>query len=233
MRTSVEAAHGRVEVHSEPGVGTEFRILVPITVAVLRCLLVEAAGQPFALPFHRVLLSQAHDASTAARADGRPVVWVDGSPVPVQALGETLGLTRGEAFEGPVVVLASASRRHAFGVDRLVGRRDVVIKALSPVLPRLPLVAGAGVEPDGSILVVLDPPGLIEQAGRTGRASMPTASVQGDGAVRRSVLVVDDALVIRELQRGILERAGFDVRVATDGLHALTKVAAGTQRPRR
>lgn len=235
VRASVEAAHGRVEVHSEPGVGTEFRIIVPITVAVLRCLLVEAAGRPFALPFHRVLLSQAHEPSTGARADtadaadtaraeGRPVVWVDGSPVPVQALGETLGLAGGETFEGPVVVLASASRRHAFGVDRLIGQRDVVIKALSPVLPRLPLVAGAGVEPDGSILVVLDPPGLIQQAGRagrTGRTSMPTASAEAAGAARRSVLVVDDALVIRELQRGILERAGFDVRVATDGQHAL------------
>ncbi|WP_454856479.1 hybrid sensor histidine kinase/response regulator [Promicromonospora soli] len=228
VRASVEAAHGRVEVRSEPGVGTEFRIIVPITVAVLRCLLVEAAGRPFALPFHRVLLSQAQEPSTNARAEGRPVVWVDGGPVPIQALGETLGLAGGETFEGPVVVLASASRRHAFGVDRLIGQRDVVIKALSPVLPRLPLVAGAAVEPDGSILVVLDPPGLIQQAGRagrTGRTSMPTASTEGAGAARRSVLVVDDALVIRELQRGILERAGFEVRVATDGHHALRALA--------
>jgi two-component system chemotaxis sensor kinase CheA len=233
VRAGVEAAHGRVEVRSEPGVGTEFRIIVPITVAVLRCLLVEAAGRPFALPFHRVLLSQAQEPSTTARADsaraeGRPVVWVGGSPVPIQALGETLGLAGGETFEGPVVVLASASRRHAFGVDRLIGQRDVVIKALSPVLPRLPLVAGAGVEPDGSILVVLDPPGLIQQAGRagrTGRTSLPTAPAEAAGAARRSVLVVDDALVIRELQRSILERAGFDVRVATDGQHALRVLA--------
>ncbi|MCF4123145.1 response regulator [Antribacter sp. KLBMP9083] len=225
VRTSVEAAQGRVEVRSEPGVGTEFRIIVPITVAVLRCLLVEAAGQRFALPFHRVLLSQAHEPSTVTHAEGRPVVWVDGHPVPVRPLGETLGLAGGGKPEGPVVVLAGASRRHAFGVDRLVGQRDVVIKALSPLLPRLPLVAGAGVEPDGSILVVLDPPGLIERAGQTGRTSGPKAPAVGPGAARRSVLVVDDALVVRELQRGILERAGFDVRVATDGQHALTKLA--------
>lgn len=231
VRASVEAAHGRVEVHSEPGVGTEFRILVPITVAVLRCLLVEAAGRRFALPFHRVLLSQAHQPSTAAHAEGRPVVWVDGSPVPVQALGETLGLAGDETFEGPVVVLAGSSRRHAFGVDRLIGQRDVVIKSLSAVLPHLPLVAGAGVEPDGSILVVLDPPGLIQQAGHTGRTrragrtSTPATPADGAGPVRRSVLVVDDALVIRELQRGILERAGFTVRVATDGRDALRKLA--------
>ncbi|MFC8800104.1 response regulator [Promicromonospora sp. NPDC057138] len=225
VRTSVEAAQGRVEVRSEPGAGTEFRIIVPITVAVLRCLLVEAAGQCFALPFHRVLLSMAHQPSTVTHAEGRPVVWADGHPVPVRALGETLGLAGGEAPEGPVVVLSSGSHRHAFGVDRLIGQRDVVIKALSPLLPRLPLVAGAGVEADGSILVVLDPPGLIQRAGQTGRTSGPKAPAVQPGATRRSVLVVDDALVVRELQRGILERAGFEVRVATDGQHALTQLA--------
>ena len=225
VRTNVEAAHGRVEVRSEPGVGTEFRIIVPITVAVLRCLLVEAGGQCFALPFHRVLLSQAHDPANLAQAEGRPVVWVDGRPVPVQALAETLGLSSREAPTGPVVVLADTSRSHAFGVDRLIGQRDVLIKALNPLLPRLPAVAGASVEPDGSVLLVLDPPGLIQRARLASRGTGLTAPIQSTSTHRRSILVVDDALTIRELQRSILERAGFDVRVATDGNHALSHLA--------
>ena len=69
------------------------------------------------------------------------------------------------------MVLADTSRRHAFQVDRLIGQRDVVIKALDPLLPHLPAVAGASVEPDGSILVVLDPPGLIQRASRASRAT--------------------------------------------------------------
>jgi two-component system chemotaxis sensor kinase CheA len=225
VRTNVEAAHGRVEVRSVHGAGTEFRIIVPITVAVLRCLLVEAAGQTFALPFHRVLMTQARESSDAARAEGRPVVWVDGHPVPVNALGEALGLAAGEAPSGPVVVLADASRRHAFAIDRLVGQRDVVVEALGPLVPHLPAVAGASVEADGSIVVVLDAPGLIQRA----RQSSPTGALRassGSALVhRRSILVVDDALIIRELQRGILERAGFDVRVATDGQQALAELA--------
>jgi two-component system chemotaxis sensor kinase CheA len=225
VRTNVEAAHGRVEIRSEIGRGTEFRIIVPITVAVLRCLLVEAGGQSFALPFHRVLLSQAHEPAKVAHAEGRPVVWVDGHAVPVQGLAETLGLSAGGASTGPVVVLTDTSRRHAFGVDRLIGQRDVVIKALNPVLPRLPAVAGASVEPDGSILVVLDPPGLIERARLANRTNRLTAPIESFSAHRRSILVVDDALTIRELQRSILERAGFDVRVATDGNHALSNLA--------
>src|SRR6185437_2547863 len=81
------------------------------------------------------------------------------------------------------------------------------------------------VEPDGSVLVVLDPPGLIERA----RAAAPiqglTAQLSSSPARRRSVLVVDDALTIRELQRSILERAGFAVRLATDGNDALSRLA--------
>jgi two-component system chemotaxis sensor kinase CheA len=225
VRTNVEAAHGRVEVRSERGSGTEFRIIVPITVAVLRCLLVEAGGQSFALPFHRVLLSQAHDPSNVAHAEGRPVVWADGHPVPVHGLAKTLGLTAGEAAKGPVVVLADTSRRHAFQVDRLIGQRDVVLKALNPLLPHLPAVAGGSVEPDGSILVVLDPPGLIQRARQASRANGLTERIEQPTPHRPSILVVDDALTIRELQRSILERAGFDVRVATDGNHALSNLA--------
>jgi two-component system chemotaxis sensor kinase CheA len=226
VRTNVEAAHGRVEIRSEPGAGTEFRIIVPITVAVLRCLLVEAGGQSFALPFHRVLHSRSHDAANISHAEGRPVMLVEGHPVPVRALSETLGLTGAEASKGPVVVLADAARRHAFGVDRLIGQRDVVIKALSPLLPHLPAVAGASVEPDGSVLVVLDPPGLIERAHHSSRTDGVKAPTEGENTHRRTnVLVVDDALLIRELQRGILERAGFDVRVASDGQQALSRLA--------
>jgi two-component system chemotaxis sensor kinase CheA len=225
VRTNVEAAHGRVEVRSEAGAGTEFRIIVPITMAVLRCLLVEAGGQGFALPFHRVLLSQAHDPTSAAHAEGRPVIWVDGQPVPVQSLAETVGLPSGEPNSGPVVVLVDASRRHAFQVDRLIGQRDVVLKALNSLLPHLPAVAGASVEPDGSVLVVLDPPGLIQRARQASRGSRIKTPIERPATERRSILVVDDALTVRELQRSILERAGFDVRVATDGSHALSNLA--------
>lgn len=229
VRTNVEAAHGRIEVRTKQGLGTEFRIVVPITVAVLRCLLVEAGGQRFALPFHRVLMSQAHDPTNRVHAEGRPMVSVDGRPVPVGGLAETLGLPA-TSSGGPLVVLTDTAQQHSFQVDRLVGQRDVVVKALSPLLPHLPAVAGASVEPDGSILIVLDPPGLIRRADRSARAARASRGTRAsrDGAPieqphpdRRTVLVVDDALTVRELQRSILERAGFSVRVATDGRNAI------------
>ena len=225
VRTNVEAARGRVEIRSERGAGSELRVIVPITLAVLRCLLVEAGGQRFALPFHRVVLSQADESSKRVQAEGRPVVWVDKQPVSLSTLADTLGNAGGKPAVGPIVVLTDASRRHAFQVDRLLGQRDVVLKGLSRLLPHLPAVAGASVEPDGSVLVVLDPPGLIQRARQSIRAISAPAQPHDLDAPRQRVLVVDDALTVRELQRSILERAGFRVRVASDGRQALARLA--------
>jgi two-component system chemotaxis sensor kinase CheA len=226
VRVNVEAARGRVEVRSQQPGGTEFRIVVPITLAVLRCLLVEAAGQRFALPFHRVVLSQRKDPSTQGHAEGRPVVLVEGRPVPVSTLAGTIGLDATEdSSGGSIVVLADTAHRHAFEVDRLVGQRDVVLKGLNRLLPHLPAVAGASVEPDGTVLVVLDPPGLIQRARHSAPVSTSRLAADGAQTTRRRILVVDDALTVRELQRSILERAGFDVRVANDGKQALSRLA--------
>jgi two-component system chemotaxis sensor kinase CheA len=222
VRANVEAVRGRIEVRSQPGLGAEFRIIVPITLAVLRCLLVEAGGLRYALPFHRVVRSQGDQTSNMAHAEGRAVVWVDRQAVPISVLAETLDNHPAELSNGPVVVLTDSVHKHAFKIDRLLGQRDVVLKGLSAVLPNVPAVAGASVEPDGSVLLVLDPPGLIQRARQSRSGPAPAGDQPSPDGPRRSVLVVDDALTVRELQRSILERADFSVRVAADGVQALT-----------
>jgi two-component system chemotaxis sensor kinase CheA len=118
-------------------------------------------------------------------------------------------------------------------VGGLVGQRDVAVKGLSRLLPRLDVLAGASVEPDGSILLVLDIPGLIDRA-RTDRGTVTMASVADAPAAavptvaaRAKLLVVDDALTVRELQRSILERAGYEVVTAVDGVEAMATLAEG------
>jgi two-component system chemotaxis sensor kinase CheA len=227
-RASVAAVRGRVEVRSEPGRGSEFRLTVPITLAVLPCLLVVAGGQRFALALHSVVLASAGEAESQAHAEGRPVLWVDGQPVAVSNLAELLHLPTSTAGKSPIVVVAGPNQRHAFQVDGLVGQRDVVVKGLSRLLPRLDVVAGASVDQDGSILVVLDLPGLVDLAQKTRPSVTAPTGLSGRAEASRRhntrVLVVDDALTVRELQRTILERAGFQVRVACDGIEALARL---------
>jgi two-component system chemotaxis sensor kinase CheA len=106
----------------------------------------------------------------------------------------------------------------------------VVVKDLGRLLPRLALLAGASLEPDGSILLVLDVSGLVDRArwsrsGGAGRAApSPTPAVPAP-AGPASVLVVDDTTVVRELERSILEEAGYRVRTAADGRLALAALA--------
>jgi two-component system chemotaxis sensor kinase CheA len=228
VRSSVEAAGGRVEVRSTPGAGGEFRIIVPITLAVLRCLLVEAGGQRFALPLQRVALAQAEATTTIIHAEGRRMIDVDGEPVPVCELAEMLAVPSTRVGPGTFVVVNGTVGRAAFVVDALVGQRDVVVKGLSALVPRLEVFAGTSIEPDGAILMVLDPPGLIERSRRGGaRSAIATAVPTRPQRRSGNVLVVDDALTVRELQRTILERAGFAVTVAGDGVEALKHLAEG------
>jgi two-component system chemotaxis sensor kinase CheA len=227
VRAGVEAVRGRIEVHSTAGVGTEFRIVVPITLAVLSCLLVEVGAQRYALPMHSVVVAQ--DGATegaGAHAGGQPMAWVGDTPVPISSLARTLWGT-GEADAGGVVVVVESTRRHAFLVDRLVGQRDVVVKGLSRLLPRVDVLAGASVEPNGSILLVLDVAGLVDRA-RAGRSPArvdPAPAAVPIGQEAGTLLVVDDAAVVRQLQQSILERAGYQVLTANDGAEALLTLA--------
>lgn len=237
VRTNIEAVRGRIEVATQPAEFTEFRVRVPITLAVRRCLLMSCAGQRYAVGLQAVVTVLPPD---------EPVVMCEGYHT--IRLGERLvaltglaGALRGQASDeqGPVVVLDGATR-HAFRVDELLGQRDVVVKGLSPLLPRLSCYTGVSAEADGSLLLVLDSAGLIEQARqRWTPAPAPLAVPPGSQSLSApdaaaadrgtgTILVVDDALTVRELQRAILERAGFQVLTAADGIEALTVAESTT-----
>jgi two-component system, chemotaxis family, sensor kinase CheA len=174
VRASLASVRGRVEVHSEPGTGSEFRLSVPITLAVLPCLLVEAAGRRFGVPMHSVVSAEAAGWSED-HVEGQVVIRVRDTILPVSDLAATLGVTAGQggapASDSPAVVVASMTRRHAFRVDALLGQRNVVVKDLGRLLPRLALLAGASLEPDGSILLSLTSPAWSTGPGGPARAA--------------------------------------------------------------
>jgi two-component system, chemotaxis family, sensor kinase CheA len=228
VRTAVGALRGRIEVRTTAGAGTEFRISVPMTLATLRCLLVRAGGRPYALPMHSTATALPPSAEAPVGVEGRRAVWLGDETIGLTDLTAVLGVPAADGPPGPAVVLTALGARHAFRVDELLGQRDVVLKDLGRLLPRLELLAGASVEPDGSIMLVLDAAGLVGAA--RGTAPLPIAAPPealepppAEPAGGR-VLVVDDALTIRELQRSILERAGYEVATAATGREALARL---------
>jgi two-component system chemotaxis sensor kinase CheA len=217
VATSVAAVHGEVEVVNHPGEGAEFRIVVPITLTVVACLIVSIAGQSFALPLHRII--RMLDAQHIQVVGGRKLAVIDGLAVPVSNLGTLLGLPTTD--EGPWVLLGTPSSAHAFQVETVLQKRDVVVRGLTGRLRDLQVVSGASIEPNGSILLVLDVPTLIERSDAIAEHAPRVVGKAAGPARPLSVMVVDDALMVRELQRSILERGGYAVRTASDGAEAL------------
>jgi two-component system chemotaxis sensor kinase CheA len=217
VRTAVEAVHGEVQVVNHPGAGAEFRIVVPITLTVVPCLIVSIAGQSFALPLYRII--RMLEAQNVQIVSGKRLAVIDGQAVPVYDLAALLGLPT--IGGGPWVLLGTSANPYAFQVESVLQKRDVVVRGLTGRLRELKAVTGASIEPNGSILLVLEVSLLIERSIST-VFSAPTAAEQAAGPPPQlSVVVVDDTLMVRELQRSILERGGYAVRTASDGVEAL------------
>ncbi len=220
VATAVAAIHGTVQVVNHPGLGAEFRIIVPITLTVVPCLIVSISGQSFALPLQGIV--RMLEAQHVQVVSGRQLAVVDGRAIPVSDLATLLGLPSAEG--GPWVLLGTADSSHAFQVETVLQKRDVVVRGLTGRLRDLKSVSGASIEPNGTILLVLDVPNLLARA-----ASLTISSELSDKPsappAQLSVMVVDDALMVRELQRSILERGGYAVRTASDGAEALGMLA--------
>jgi two-component system chemotaxis sensor kinase CheA len=223
---------GRIEVVNRPGDGLTFLLHVPVTLSILPCLMVSGAGQRFAIPLDDLDMVLEEGPSAELSIEGRRAIWAGSEPVEISSLATLLGRP-GAACTGPAVVLACEGERYAVRVDELLGQRDAIIREISPIVGHLDALAGATVEPDGSITLVLDAGGLIARGLRAPARGSAQALVVAATPVaaaappaQASLLVVDDALTVRELQRTILVRAGYDVRVASNGREALGLLAA-------
>lgn len=227
VRDGLASLRGRIEVTSTPGGGTRFRISVPITLTLLPGLLVRAGGQRYALPMANVVTVLA-SSTLELPVEGRPTVLVGERPVPVVALSAVLGNATAPA-RGPVVVLSGIDRTLAVRIDALCEQREVLVKSMPSLVPAVDLVVGASAEADGSVLLVLDAEALVDAGSRTQStfASAPLDDALEPTQHRGRILVADDALTVRELQRTILERAGYEVLVAVDGRDAMNQLELG------
>jgi len=153
---AVNGLRGRISVTSEAGRGTEFRIVVPASLEVVNCLVVEAGGVALGLPLHAV------DGVVEVPAERPGSVDHSGAAVACAPLDQVLGFPG--AAQGPAVVVRDGDDVHAFRVAGLVGRRDLVVTGLGPPVPPQELVTGASPLPDGSVVLVLDPRPLVRAA---------------------------------------------------------------------
>ena len=222
VKQHVESFGGTVEAFSEPGQGTRIVLILPLALALLEVLLVERGGQAFGVPLATV--EEAIAVEDALKLDGRSALELRGHSVPLADLATLVG---GEApvlaERSPAIVVASGGRRVAAWCDRLLGQEEIVVKPLGTLLASAQGYLGAAILGDGRIALLLDPAALTRAKPRGRKRRTPEAAP----SVRLSpkVLVVEDSYTVRELQRSILEAAGYRVETARDGKEGLDRVS--------
>jgi two-component system chemotaxis sensor kinase CheA len=220
VREVAERLGGEVSVRTQAGGGTVVELVVPLSLASLEALGVEAAGTVASIPLDAVrgaLRIAPHE--VARTAQGESVVH-QGRLVPFVSLARVLDARSAPPRASqarPAVVVERQSGMAAVGVDRLLGAASVVLKALPELAPASGVVAGTSLDAEGNPQLVLDPEGLIAEAQRAEHTE------DNPQAEPRRLLVIDDSLTTRMLEQSILESAGYDVDVATSGEEALEK----------
>lgn len=225
---------GSVRIESEPGSGTAFVLSLPITLSVIRAALVRVSGETLAFPLARIERIVRLPEASLQRVEGRLQFELDGHAIGVLRASELLGLP-GEP--GPrdgqvsLLVMGGAGERSALAVDGFLGERDLVVRPLDARLGRVPGVAAAAIDDDGMPVLVMDVEDLLVSI-RRGLSEgairgIAAGALSGEARARRRVLVADDSITVREVERQLLRRLGHQVEVAVDGMDAWNQLCAG------
>ncbi|MBI1907014.1 MAG: Hpt domain-containing protein [Rhodocyclales bacterium] len=231
VKAEAAAVGGRIDVHATAGKGAEFRIYLPLTLAVTQALLVRAAERSYAIPSNMIsqVVELKADALDKVRADGG-IEWQDRF-YPYAYLPHLLG-NHGAEHEVQrfnwVLLLRSGAQTLALLIDSLRGNQEIVVKNAGPQLVRIAGISGATLLGDGEILLILNPVVLASRgvgetlAGETPAATTPLP--EKAEVHQPTVLVVDDSLTVRKITSRLLEREGYRVITAKDGSDALEKL---------
>ncbi|HNF95985.1 MAG TPA: response regulator [Pseudomonadota bacterium] len=233
VRNQIKSLHGEVDVSFVPGKGTQFQLTVPLTLTLLRVLLIRAADQTFVVSnnyVHKLLRLRQNEVIWIGE---RPMIVIDNQPIHLDSFAHALSLRQptGITWQGkrPVVVLRSEQRTAAFLVDELVAEQEVTVKSLGSRVKRIRNVAGAVIMPDGQVALTIHVADLLH----TEKPDESLGALRHGGAQdsgerkQRRILVVDDSVTTRSLERSLLESAGFSVELAADGVQAWDRIQSG------
>ena len=229
----LKQVRGTIRITTRKGQGSRFLLQLPLTLSVIRSLLVEIAGEPYAFPLayvNRTLRLPAEDLQTL---EGYQHFSHAGRQVGLVSAHQVLQRGQWRARDGSVCVVVIGEEEHSYGiaVDAFLGERMLVVQPLDARLGKIPdILAGALME-DGAPLLILDVADLlrtVEKLTASGRLQTvgQDSADQAAVTVRKKVLVVDDSLTVRELERKLLANRGYQVTVAVDGMDGWNAVRA-------
>lgn len=233
VKTMVQEVGGHVRVESAPGEGTAFILRLPVSRSVVRALVVMVGGEPYALPLSRIGKVVTAEPGDILSIEGRQYLRQDGANIGLAPASQILGRP-GAAPAGeelPVVVLEGETGRFGLAVEAFLGERDLVVHPLDARLGKVPGVAAASILEDGSPVLILDDADLtrsLDELLAEGRLSrIKAGQAHGEAKGPKKVLVVDDSLTVREVERQLLAGRGYQAVTAVDGMEGLALAGLG------
>ncbi len=230
----VKSVRGSVRVTTALGEGTRFQLQLPLTLSIIRALLVDIAGEPYALPLTAVSRMLKVARQEIETKEGRQFLAHETHRLPLITAHQVLDRGAPSGLNGDLPIILLGEREQSIGllVDRFMGERELVVLPLDAKLGKVQDIAAGALMEDGAPVLILDVDDVLRSAERILSAGA-AGGVRHDlpaGPTRRRqrVLVVDDSLTVRELERKLLAERGYVVEVAVDGMDGWNAVRAGS-----
>ncbi len=231
VAAEIKQLGGAIVIDSRMGMGTQFTVRLPFTVSVNRALMVQLGTDAYAIPLNTiegiVRVSPFELEHYYSHPDAR--FEYAGENYQVRHLGTMLDRDLQPRLEGqvlplPVILVRSAQHTMAFQVDSLQGSREIVVKSLGPQFAAVQGLSGATVMGDGSVVIILDPHALVRREVALNALPAPVRELPAEVVaepVHKTIMVVDDSVTVRKVMSRFLEREGYNVVTAKDGVDAL------------
>lgn len=220
----VRQLRGAVVLEQTAGQGSRFHLEVPLTLSVVRSLVVEVGEEAYAFPLAHIERMCDLAPDDIVQLEGRQHFWHEGRHVGLVAASQLLQRPPGQSNEETLKVVVIRERDAVYGiaVERFVGERTLVVLPLDDRLGKVQDISAGALLDDGSVVLIVDVEDMLRSVDKllnTGRLErIARRSQQATEAPRKRVLVVDDSLTVRELQRKLLLNRGYEVAVAVDGM---------------
>jgi two-component system, chemotaxis family, sensor histidine kinase and response regulator WspE len=232
VQDMIKQVRGTVRISSQLGKGACFQLQLPLTLSVVRTLLVDIGGEPYAFPLAHIVSTLKLPKEKLEILEGRQHFKFDGRSVGLVSAQQVLG-GREPCFvdeDLPVLIVGHLGNTYGLIADRFLGERELVVQPLDPRFGKIKDIAAGALLEDGLPVLIVDVEDMLQSVEKlvaAGRLSKMERVESAAGKVRKRVLVVDDSLTVRELERKLLDRAGYEVEVTVDGMDGWNTVRAG------
>jgi two-component system sensor histidine kinase and response regulator WspE len=233
VQNMLKQVRGTIRVSFQPGKGTRFQLQLPLTVSVVRTLLVDIGSELYAFPLASIVRTIKLPREEIELLEGRQYFNFDSRPVGLfsahQVIGGSEPTLAGDALS--IIVVGEPGNVYGLVVDRFLGERELVVHPMDARLGKIKDIAAGALLEDGSPVLIVDVDDMLRSVDKLISAGTLSKVRHGSDTAttrkRKRVLVVDDSLTVRELERKLLDQQGYEVEVAVDGMDGWNAARTG------